>query len=109
MNGYLGEFPVNLEETEFKGFTPQDWALDFIERYGQYDGGHHKQWTMDQVVRILKGTPVIVVVAKWENGTENYRINTGEPSKEYLDWVKEMEGEYEDGHPTYEYDEGIAP
>lgn len=101
MEGYLGEFPVNIIESEFNDYTPSDWAIFFIDYYGQFDGGHHKQWTLDQVARILKGTPVVVVEAKWDNGESNYRVSTGKPSQEYLVWVEEMGGE--------NYDFGIAP
>lgn len=54
-------------------------ALDLIDDYGMVDGAHHKQWTLDQVVRALKG-------------------------EEYKDWVLE----YEAGG-VYWWDEGIAP
>jgi len=108
---YLGETPVAIEDSPFKDFTPADWAMRYIENYGQIDGGHHKQWTLDQVARILKGTPVVVVLAKWEDGTEEYRYTTGDPSEKYLAWAKEMLGDYDEEGEEYEYsyDEGIAP
>jgi len=31
-------------------------ALDLILEYGGIDGGHHKQWVLDQVVRTLTGS-----------------------------------------------------
>ena len=58
-------------------------ALDLIGQYGGIDGGHHKQWVLDQVVRALKGD-------------------------KYDDWVKEH-NDGEDGPNTYEWDVGIAP
>ena len=58
-------------------------ALDLIERYGGIDGGHHKQWVLDQVARAL--------------------LDDG-----YEDWVAEMK-DGEDGSDTYDWDEGIAP
>ncbi len=111
MHGYLGTFPVeSLVGTPFEGFGPKEWAMEFIGRYGQTDGAHHKLWVLDQVSRILNGTPVKVVQARWENGTKEYRISTGEPSKAYLDWVEEMKGFNEKtGEYDYSYDEGIAP
>jgi len=57
-------------------------ALDFILNYGGIDGGHHKQWVLDQLVRIL--------------------------SDDYQGWVMEYE-KGEDGPKTYLWDEGIAP
>lgn len=58
-------------------------ALDMITNYGGIDGGHHKQWVMDQIVRILTGP-------------------------EYEKWVKRYE-DGDDGPHTYEWSEGIAP
>lgn len=58
-------------------------VLDLIESYAQIDGSHHKDWVIDQVVRILTGDG-------------------------YEKWI----AEYcwgEDGSDTYNWDEGIAP
>lgn len=111
MEGYLGETIVKAEETEFKDFTPADWAMYFVERYGGIDGAHHKDWVLDQVARVLKGTPLVIKLARWDNGHKEYRVSTGEPSQEYKDWVLEMMGEYDEEFGDYEYgyDEGIAP
>ena len=58
-------------------------ALELIANYGGIDGGHHKMWVLDQVVRIL---------------TE----------QEYDKWVELFQdGEY--GPNTYEWDTGTAP
>lgn len=32
MKGYLGEFSVDLERSQFAAWTPVDWALYFIDR-----------------------------------------------------------------------------
>ena len=111
MAKYLGENLVNVKDTEFKDFTSIDWAMYFIERFGQFDGGHHKQWVLDQVSRILKGTQLIIKEAKWDNGNSEYRIQTDEPSEEYKKWVQDMLGDYneEEQEFEYSYDEGIAP
>jgi hypothetical protein len=58
-------------------------ALAIAMDWGFYEGGHHKAWTIDQMVRVLAG--------------DNY---------EQL--IKE-ECDGEDGPNTYEWDEGIAP
>lgn len=111
MDGYLGEFPVDVAYTEFAKFTTADWALFCVEKWGQYDGGHHKQWALDQIARVLKGTPVIVTQARWSNGHTEYRFNTGEPSQEYKDWVTYMQGDWDEENEEFEYgyDEGVAP
>lgn len=57
-------------------------ATDFIFEWGGVDGGHHKQWVLDQVIRILHD--------------------------DYDGWVKEF-CDGEEGPDTYEWDEGIAP
>lgn len=108
MKGYLGETVVEQKDTQYKEYKPQDWSMYFIERYGGIDGAHHKDWGLDQVCRILKGTAIEIKIAKWDNGQIEHRINTGNPSQEYLDWVFEM-CEGEDGPNTYSYDEGISP
>ncbi len=62
-------------------------ALYFIAKYGGFDGGHHKQWVLDQVVRIL---------TKTEHGYEK--------------WLKEYQGDLdEDGCAEYEWDKGLPP
>jgi hypothetical protein len=111
MEKYLGEFDVVLKDTHYASYTPTDWAMEFIKRYSQTDGAHHKQWVLDQVARILKGTPVIVKEAKWANGSQEYRLWLDEPSKSYLDWVRYMKGEWHEEVNCfeYDYDAGIAP
>jgi hypothetical protein len=58
-------------------------ALEIITLYGGIDGGHHKQWVLDQAVRALTGDG-------------------------YAEWVREQR-DGEDGPDTYEWDEGIPP
>lgn len=55
-------------------------AVEVAERYGGIDGGHHKQWVIDQMLRALL-------------------------AHKYDSWVKEMNAdeEYDD------WDVGIAP
>jgi hypothetical protein len=104
MSKYLGETPVNdLTGTPFEGYTKSEWAFEYLNEYGGIDGDHHKAWVIDQAMRILKGTPVIVKLARWEDGNEEYRTNLGEPSTEYLDHVRELEVQ------GYKQDEGIPP
>ena len=58
-------------------------ALDIAIEYGGFDGGHHKAWVIDQMVRALTG-------------------------HEYNAFVKDV-CSGEDGPDTYAWDEGIAP
>ena len=111
MQGYLGEKRINVKtHPKFKDWDATDWAMLYIEQFRGIDGSHHEMWLRDQVARILKGTPVKVTLARWSDGTENFRYTTGKPSKEYKKWVKEMLGERdEDGYYEYSYDQGVAP
>ena len=109
---FLGTFDVDVStHPVYSQYTQSDWAMLFIEEYGQIDGSHHKQWVIDQVARILKGTPVNVSVSKYTDGLEYYNFNTQEPpSQQYLDWVTSMLGEqYQDGSYEYGYDIGVNP
>jgi len=70
-------------------------ALQVIVQMSGFDGGHHKQYCIDQITRALCGGAKI-------NAYEY------EQTDEYREFVKEWE-EGEDGPKTYEWDEGIAP
>lgn len=111
MEGYLGTTPAEVNDTPFAAYTPTDWAMYWIGSYGQIDGSHHKLWVLDQVARILKGTPVLINKAAWANGHTEWRCDLGEPSQAYLDWVEELRGEWHEDAQDYDYlyDEGIAP
>lgn len=105
MEGYLGEKELDLSKTKYYFWNRNDWAIFWVEMYGQIDGDHHKQWLIDQVMRILQGTKVIVSQASWKNGHTEDRFALEEvPSFNYQKFVME----YEDGD-KYEWDQGIAP
>jgi hypothetical protein len=110
MDGYQGETPLDIAaHPTFSKYTPSDWAMLYIERHGQTDGGHHKSWVLDAASRILKGTPVHASVALWANGHQEYRFALGEPSAAYLEWRELMLDRDEHGEPQYAYEEGIPP
>ena len=81
MKKYLGKKKVVCSKSQI------EYATDYLSEYSYIDGSHHKQWLIDQVARILMGTPVNVVEASWDNGHKELRYSTGEPSKKYLDWI----------------------
>ena len=58
-------------------------ALELALQYGSTDGGHHKMWVIDQMVRALTG--------------DNYGA-----------WVVAAR-DGEDGPDTYEWDDGVPP
>lgn len=112
---YLGEFAVDINDSPYSNYSQPDWAMEYITRYGQIDGEHHKTWVLDQIARILNDTQVVLKCAKWSDGLEEYRFTTGVPSPSYLNYVLFMKGtaskicgsdEYE---YEYDYDEGVAP
>jgi hypothetical protein len=110
MEGFLGETLVDVAtHPKFSAYSPSDWVMLFITKYGQIDGSHRKTGVLDQVSRIPKGTPVVVTQARWANGQEEYRYDLGEPSQAYLDWREKMLGREANGTPQYGCDEGIAP
>lgn len=82
-------------------------SLDVAIQSAGVDGAHHKQYTIDQMIRALTGCPMVIQKAIDCNGRP-YEFETMGESEEYLAWVKEFE-DGEDGPKTYEWDCGIAP
>lgn len=108
MSKFLGETVVDQKDTKYKDYTKRDWVLYYLESWGGIDGAHHKDWTMDQIARILNDTPIIIKEAEWDCGLKEFRIDTGEPTQEYHDWVTEV-CKSEDGGFTYSYEVGTPP
>lgn len=82
-------------------------ALAIAVAYGGIDGAHHKDWTIDQMVRALTGCPVLEESAKDCNDIP-YTYETQGESEEYLKLVADACAG-EDGPETYSWDIGIAP
>lgn len=59
-------------------------AVHLAMQYGGIDGGHHKQWVIDQMVRLITG-------------------------EQYPEWVKAHNNPDGTGVNEYEWDEGIIP
>jgi len=106
MKSFLGETVLDIQNTNYSTYSSQDWVMLWIEMYGQIDGSHHKAWLIDQISRILKGTKVIVKVAKWDDGQQEERFILDEPSSEYNQWVETF---YDEDFETNPYYKGIAP
>ena len=109
MINYLGEFPSSFGIE----MTKEEWVLTYLVQYKGIHGTHHKDWLLDQIARIMLGTPVTTVSAKWGKSTEDVeheeiRFRTGMPSQAYLEWVAQYQNG-EDGPETYQYYVGIAP
>ena len=105
----MTEKEVKVADSPFYNYTPAIWAIRLIEKYGQIDGDHHKTWVLDQVARILNGSPIKIVKAEWTNGEIEWRYSVGE-CEQYSKWVDDMKGETDDdGSRQYDYNAGIAP
>ena len=55
-------------------------AIEIISKYGGIDGGHHKQWVLDQVMRILLHDCYdewLATYCKGEDGPDTYSWDTG--------------------------------
>lgn len=73
-------------------------ALALLTRYGGIDGAHHKDWAIDQAIRVMCGVPC------GEHG-----IPGDATSEEYLRHVYEA-CKGDDGTPgEYEWSYGVAP
>lgn len=84
-----------------------DHALKIAMECGGFDGGHHKMWVIDQMVRALTGCPMEKQRARDVNGIL-YSYEAQGESEAYKNLVREaMSGE--DGPGTYSWDVGIAP
>lgn len=99
MAKYLGEHILKQEETEiFKDFSKADWARYFIEEWGLFDAPGNKEWLLDQTLRILYGTPVIIKLAIWDDGYSEYRVTTSKDvPEEYKRWRINAGEEYNEG------------
>lgn len=93
LSEWLKIIEVNHEERVVK-------VLQIIARYGGIDELHHKQWLLDQVVRILTDCPTVEMSAQDYTGAE-YTCNGLGESIEYKAWVAMRFGD--------EWDIGIAP
>lgn len=81
-------------------------ALELARAFGSIDGGHHKMWLIDQMVRVLTNCPVIIITESYEG--KEYTFETFGESEEYVNWIKEHNSG-DDGPNTYNWDVGIAP
>ena len=96
MAKYLGEKILNIEETEFKDYTKNDWILLFLEKYGLVEGSWHKNWLLGTIAKLANDTKVIIKLAKWDNGQEEYRFELDNNSDKYNEWVELFNEEDED-------------
>jgi hypothetical protein len=85
---------------EANALTPEERiakALEIASEYGTIDGGHHKMWVIDQMVRALTGCPLVMKNAVDYKGVP-YSYEAQGESPGYLAFIGDEE-----------WDEGIAP
>ena len=104
MKSYLGERVLSdseIQETEYEDYGSNEWIQYFISNYGYFDGSHHKQWVIDQVLRITHGATIKnIKLAEWDSGYTEYRFEFTEPSSSYWEFM---------GDDIDEDDFGIPP
>lgn len=82
-------------------------ALEFANIYGGIDGGHHKMWVIDQMVRALTGCPIDKFTGTNCRG-QPYEFEGQGTNEEYVTFVRDhCAGE--DGPETYAWAVGIPP
>lgn len=57
-------------------------TIELIVQYGGFDGSHHKDWVLDQAVRILAGDDYDTIVKEacnGEDGPDTYSWEVGIP------------------------------
>lgn len=114
MPRYLGSTSIDVTtDPRFKNWTTKDFAMEFITRYGQIDGEHHKSWVLDQVSRILLGSPIEANQRCWARPDESIITEvdfTVGSSESYRKWRRGfVEYDSDDGSEIDDYECGTAP
>lgn len=81
-------------------------ALELADLYGNIEGGHHRKWVIDQMVRALCGCPVEQTPMEDGNG-HAYVLETLGENDEYRAFVAGYEGDAEP--KKYEWELGTPP
>lgn len=83
-------------------------ALALASNYGGIDGDHHKMWVIDQMVRVMTGSPIVKSPVLLDGGGNNYTFDMLGESEAYEAFVS-THNDDEDGSDTYQWVTGIAP
>lgn len=102
-NDVLGKSPALMTEAE--RITA---ALHIATIYSGIDGSHHKMWTIDQIVRVLTGSPLEKSPVRIDSRGNSYTYDFLGESDAYSAFVTNY-CDGEDGPDTYSWDAGIAP
>lgn len=99
----------NIENSIYETHSDEDRikkSLELLFKYSQIDGSHHKQWCINEVVKILKGSKEeyeIFVLAYMSDNWEKY---WNKNNKDFEKTKEDIEINEED---RYEWNCGIAP
>jgi hypothetical protein len=80
-------------------------ALELADLYGNIDGGHHRKWVIDQMVRTLCGCPVVKTPMLRLDDGEEYELEALGENDQYRAFVEEYEG----AEGEYEWELGTPP
>lgn len=83
-------------------------ALNVAASYGTTDGGHHKMWVIDQMVRELTGCPTLKTTVVGMHPSKSYDYEYLGESESYNEFVRSYEDGV-DGPETYSWDKGCPP
>ena len=100
-------FPPKKVAAEWLAGDRVEKAIELGFEYGSIDGGHHKMWVIDQMIRILTDCPTVTRKATDVNQKE-YEYQALAESDKYRELLAAFRAG-EDGPETYSWDEGIAP
>lgn len=99
----VGHYSWDQFEDDARLGGPVGDALNEIMDAGGIDGGHHKQWLLDRIVRILTEAPMVEHVNyNTASGVPHHYVDYGK-GPGYEAWISRFEDD------DYEWDEGIAP
>lgn len=98
---------VEYQELQAENARLRETIHGALEIADNIDGAHHKQWIIDQMVRVLTNCPIVEKKALDYKGNP-YSFRALGESDEYIEWIKDYQNG-KDGPATYEWDTGIAP
>lgn len=110
----MSEVP-HYKSTDFK-ISPEEMseaerieaALALASKYGGTDGEHHKMWVIDQMVRVMTGSPIVKSEVHLDPHGDGYTFDELGSSLSYEAFVS-AQNVGEDGQNIHEWDTGIAP
>lgn len=91
-----------MKEYLNENLSNEERIMNLVNEYGWINGSHHKQWIIDQIMRITMGCPVITENYISNDEKQIYSMTFIGTNAIYNMWCKDEDG-------NYAWDEGIAP